>query len=84
MMKIAARPRERELRRSYDLIAGRLAEVESELMRLCDSPVATISKIGDYLRSGGGKRIRPAPGPVGEVNRLNDIDPASAVPTSRT
>jgi octaprenyl-diphosphate synthase len=59
-MKIAARPRERELRRSYDLIAGRLAEVENELMRLCDSPVTTISKIGDYLRSGGGKRIRPA------------------------
>ena len=59
-MKIAARPRERELRRSYDLISGKLAEVESELMRLCDSPVATISKIGDYLRSGGGKRIRPA------------------------
>jgi len=56
-MKIAARPRERELRRSYDLIAGRLAEVENELMRLCDSPVTTISKIGDYLRSGGGKRI---------------------------
>ena len=59
-MKIAARPRERELRRSYDLIAGRLADVENELMRLCDSPVTTISKIGDYLRSGGGKRIRPA------------------------
>jgi len=59
-MKTAARPREEELRRSYGLIAPKLAEVERELIRLCDSPVATISKIGDYLRSGGGKRIRPA------------------------
>jgi len=59
-MASATRPRERELRRSYDLIASKLAEVERELVRLCDSPVTTISKIGDYLRSGGGKRIRPA------------------------
>lgn len=59
-MTTLARPREDELRRSYGMIAGKLAEVEAELIRLCDSPVATISKIGDYLRSGGGKRIRPA------------------------
>ena len=59
-MASAVRPREQELRRSYDLVAPKLAEVERELVRLCDSPVATISKIGDYLRSGGGKRIRPA------------------------
>jgi octaprenyl-diphosphate synthase len=59
-MKTAARPRERELRRSYDLVAAKLWRVEEEMVRLCDSPVPTISKIGDYLRSGGGKRIRPA------------------------
>lgn len=30
------------------------------MVRLCSSSVPTISKISDYLRSGGGKRIRPA------------------------
>ena len=59
-MASAARPRSAELRRSYDLIAPKLSQVEEELIRLCDSPVPTISRIGDYLRSGGGKRLRPA------------------------
>jgi octaprenyl-diphosphate synthase len=59
-MTTAVRPKERELRRSYDLVASRLWRVEEEMVRLCNSPVPTISKISDYLRSGGGKRIRPA------------------------
>jgi octaprenyl-diphosphate synthase len=59
-MATAAKPLEGGLRRSYDLIADRLWRVEEELVRLCDSPVPTISKISDYLRSGGGKRVRPA------------------------
>ncbi|MGH9442205.1 MAG: polyprenyl synthetase family protein, partial [Thermoanaerobaculia bacterium] len=59
-MAPAAKPREAELRRSYDLVAPKLSQVEDELIRLCDSPVSTISRIGDYLRSGGGKRLRPA------------------------
>jgi octaprenyl-diphosphate synthase len=59
-MATVAKPREAELRRSYDLIAPKLSRVEDELIRLCHSPVPTISKISDYLRSGGGKRLRPA------------------------
>jgi len=59
-MGSVARPREEGLRRSYDLVAAKLWRVEEELVRLCNSPVPTISKISDYLRSGGGKRVRPA------------------------
>ncbi len=59
-MASVLKPRQAELRRSYDLIAPKLSRVEEELIRLCHSPVATISKISDYLRSGGGKRLRPA------------------------
>jgi octaprenyl-diphosphate synthase len=49
-----------ELRRSYGLIADKMARVETELSHLCESDVKTIEKIGDYLRTGGGKRVRPA------------------------
>jgi octaprenyl-diphosphate synthase len=59
-MATATRPREEELKRSYDLIAPKLWRVEEEMVRLCSSPIPTIARIGDYLRSGGGKRIRPA------------------------
>jgi octaprenyl-diphosphate synthase len=48
------------LRRAYDLIADKLAKVEEELLLHFRSPIPTIDRIGSYLASGGGKRIRPA------------------------
>jgi octaprenyl-diphosphate synthase len=48
------------LRRAYDLIADKLARVEEELLLHFRSPIPTIDRIGSYLASGGGKRIRPA------------------------
>jgi octaprenyl-diphosphate synthase len=48
------------LRRAYDLIAEKLARVEEELLLHFRSPIPTIDRIGAYLASGGGKRIRPA------------------------
>lgn len=59
-MAAAAKPREKELRRSYEIIADKLWRVEKELSRLCSSPVSTVARISDYLRGGGGKRVRPA------------------------
>jgi len=44
----------------YALVAPELSRVEEELRRYTDSPVRTISEIGEYLLDGGGKRIRPA------------------------
>ena len=46
--------------RAYDLIADKLAGVEEELLLHFRSPIPTIDRIGSYLASGGGKRIRPA------------------------
>ena len=48
------------LRRSYDLIADKLARVEEELLLHFHSPIPTVDRIGSYLAQGGGKRIRPA------------------------
>jgi octaprenyl-diphosphate synthase len=48
------------LSRAYDLIAEKLARVEEELLLHFHSPIPTIERIGSYLASGGGKRIRPA------------------------
>ena len=45
---------------AYDLIADKLALVEEELLLHFRSPIPTIDRIGSYLASGGGKRIRPA------------------------
>ena len=53
----AANPR---LLKAYDLIADKLALVEEELLLHFRSPIPTIDRIGSYLASGGGKRIRPA------------------------
>jgi octaprenyl-diphosphate synthase len=53
----ASNPR---LLRAYDLIAEKLARVEEELLLHFRSPIPTIDRIGSYLASGGGKRIRPA------------------------
>jgi octaprenyl-diphosphate synthase len=53
----ASNPR---LLKAYDLIADKLARVEEELLLHFRSPIPTIDRIGNYLASGGGKRIRPA------------------------
>ncbi len=46
--------------RAYELIADKLGRVEEELLVHFRSPIRTIDRIGAYLGSGGGKRIRPA------------------------
>ena len=44
----------------FDLLREDLVEVERELGRDAASSVSTITEIAEYLRSGGGKRIRPS------------------------
>jgi octaprenyl-diphosphate synthase len=46
--------------RAYDLISDKLGLVEKELLLHFRSSIPTIDRIGDYLGSGGGKRLRPA------------------------
>jgi octaprenyl-diphosphate synthase len=48
------------LARAYDLIADKLARVEEELLLHFRSTIPTVDRIGSYLASAGGKRIRPA------------------------
>ena len=47
-------------RRIFSLIAAELGQVEAEFERQARSNVQVIAYIGDYLRSSGGKRVRPA------------------------
>src|SRR5947209_10261439 len=47
-------------RRIVSLISSEMAEVEAEFERACRSNIQVIAYIGDYLRSSGGKRVRPA------------------------
>src|SRR5438105_4290518 len=47
-------------RRIFNLIASEMASVEAEFERACRSNIQVIAYIGDYLRSSGGKRVRPA------------------------
>jgi octaprenyl-diphosphate synthase len=44
----------------FELLRDDLAAVEVELGREAVSPVETITEIAQYLREGGGKRIRPS------------------------
>ncbi len=44
----------------FDLLRDDLAEIEHEFGRDTVSNVGVITEIGEYLRGGGGKRIRPA------------------------
>ncbi len=44
----------------FDLLRDDLVALESEFGQDTVSPVRAITEIGDYLRNGGGKRIRPA------------------------
>src|SRR5450830_238571 len=59
-MSPLVKPAEPRWARHQEMIADKLGEVEREMVRMCQSSVPTISKISDYLRTGGGKRIRPA------------------------
>ena len=47
-------------RRIFSIIAPELEQVEAEFERQAKSNVQVISYLGDYLRSSGGKRVRPA------------------------
>jgi octaprenyl-diphosphate synthase len=44
----------------FDLLRDDLSAIETELVRDAVSNVGTITEIADYLREGGGKRIRPS------------------------
>jgi octaprenyl-diphosphate synthase len=43
----------------FELLREDLAAIEREFGRDTVSPVEAITEIGEYLRGGGGKRIRP-------------------------
>jgi octaprenyl-diphosphate synthase len=47
-------------REIFDLLRDDLAAIEQELGRDACSSVSTITEIAEYLREGGGKRIRPS------------------------
>jgi octaprenyl-diphosphate synthase len=47
-------------RRIFSIIAPELEQVEAEFERQAKSNVQVIAYLGDYLRSSGGKRVRPA------------------------
>src|SRR3954463_5852243 len=47
-------------KRIFDLISPELQLVEEEFERQARSNIQVIAYIGDYLRSSGGKRVRPA------------------------
>src|SRR5712692_5755478 len=51
---------ESSAKRIFSLIASELALVEEEFDRQARSNIQVIAYIGDYLRSSGGKRVRPA------------------------
>jgi octaprenyl-diphosphate synthase len=45
--------------RVTQLVGGDLAEVELEIQRELDSPVALVQEMGAYIAGAGGKRLRP-------------------------
>jgi octaprenyl-diphosphate synthase len=47
-------------REVFDLLRDDLIAIEQELGRDAASGVSTITEIAEYLREGGGKRIRPS------------------------
>ena len=47
-------------REVFDLLQDDLVAIEQELGRDAASSVSTITEIAEYLREGGGKRIRPS------------------------
>lgn len=49
-----------DLLRFFTPIAGKLSAVEEELQRLLKSDLPVVKKLADHVRSGQGKRLRPA------------------------
>ena len=47
-------------REVFDLLQDDLAAIEQELGRDAAADVKTITEIAEYLRAGGGKRLRPS------------------------
>ena len=60
MNPAAQKPSAAALAQLFEPIRDDLREVEREFARHVQSQVALIPTIGDYIRNGGGKRIRPA------------------------
>ena len=60
MNPAAQKPSAAALAQLFEPIRDDLGEVEREFARHVQSQVALIPTIGDYIRNGGGKRIRPA------------------------
>ncbi len=60
MNPTAPKPSAAALAQLFEPIREDLREVEREFARHVQSQVALIPTIGDYIRNGGGKRIRPA------------------------
>ena len=60
MNPAAQKPSAAALTQLFEPIRDDLREVEREFARHVQSQVALIPTIGDYIRNGGGKRIRPA------------------------
>ena len=50
----------RNAKEVFDLLHDDLAAIEREFGRDTVSDVRAITEIGEYLRAGGGKRLRPA------------------------
>ena len=53
-------PATTQAREIFDLVRDDLAAIEQEFGRDTVARVRAITEIGEYLRGGGGKRIRPA------------------------
>ncbi len=60
MQRFAHAKKETSPRRMFDLITDELALVETEFESQASSNIQVIRYLGDYLRSSGGKRVRPA------------------------
>jgi len=59
-MHFATRTRSPRLEKAFELILPKLEKVEESLALHLQSPVKTVSQVGDYVLEAGGKRIRPA------------------------
>jgi octaprenyl-diphosphate synthase len=57
---VAQRPSDATLAQLFEPIRSDLGQVEREFVRHVQSKVALIPTIGNYVKDGGGKRIRPA------------------------
>jgi octaprenyl-diphosphate synthase len=50
----------RQAQDTFGLVAAEMALVEKELARQLSSQIQVIDYLGEYIRAGGGKRVRPA------------------------